>query len=79
IFLDDMIPEYFQQTDFLKQLDQSLKPNGVLLYNRLAYTKRDKQLSNIFFDKTFKPYFPKGRKLEVHGNYILTNDGSFFH
>lgn len=73
IFLDDVIPERFEERAFLEDLAERLAPGGVLLYNRLAATRRDKEKSRAFYEQQFRPVFPSATFLDVHGNYILIN------
>ncbi len=73
IFLDDIIPDEFQQTDFLEKIKTLLTPNGLLLYNRLAYTKKDIQQNKDFFQSVFTKVFPNAHYLKVRGNWMLMN------
>ncbi len=74
LFLDDIIPDKFQQTDFLNQLKEAIRPNGLLLYNRLNYNDTDHEANKLFYKNTFKTVFEEGRYLEVKGNWMLLND-----
>ena len=73
IFLDDIIPDQFTQSYFLENTKELLNPEGLLLYNRLANTEEDLEKTKTFFEGTFKQIFPKGRHLEVGGNWMLVN------
>ncbi len=73
VFLDDIIPDDIQQTAFLEQVRGILNPNGVLLYNRLAFTPEDVESARQFYDTTFHPVFQDGTFLEVKGNWMLLN------
>lgn len=73
IFLDDEIPEQFQGTGFLEALKKLLSKDGLLLYNRLAFTQKDKELTADFYKNTFKKTYPKGRYLELDDNWMLLN------
>ncbi len=77
IFEDDIIPSKFETLDFLRNLKSRLKPHGVIMYNRLANLKGDKQKTELFFNNTFKKVFPKAQFLKVKGNAMLFNDNSF--
>ena len=46
LFLDDIIPDAFQQQAFLQRTKKLIAPNGLLLYNRLALTMEDKEKNN---------------------------------
>ena len=78
IFLSDLIPEVFQSAAFLQVLQDSLSPNGLLLFNRLAYTGKDKKDSDRYYHSIFQPQFSDAGKLDIHGNYILTNRANWF-
>lgn len=77
VFLDDLIPQDFQNEDFLEQLKNILHPDGVLLFNRLAHTPTDRQVSQRYFNDVFEPHFPKGSYLEIKGNWMLLNDKKY--
>ncbi|MEM8906345.1 MAG: methyltransferase domain-containing protein [Bacteroidota bacterium] len=74
LFLDDLIPAAFEQIDFLQQVKQLLHPQGLLLYNRLAFTPQDEANAQSFFEGTFQKVFPQGNYLNVKGNWMLVND-----
>lgn len=74
LFLDDIIPDNFQQQAFLQNIKNLIAPNGILLYNRLALTDEDKAKNNAFLNNEFLPVFPKGRYLDVEGNWMFLND-----
>jgi SAM-dependent methyltransferase len=73
IFVDDVIPEEFEEMDFLETLKDLLNENGLLLYNRLAAQPGDRRLTEIFFQNTFKKVFPQATYLDVMGNWMLKN------
>ena len=75
VFLDDVIPDRFMQANFLKNTKQLLTEKGLLLYNCLANTEKDKTDSQQFFKDIFLPVFPEGQALEVHENLMLVNSG----
>lgn len=74
LFLDDIIPDTFQKQDFLLNVKKLIAPKGILLYNRLALTKDDKAKSEAFMKNEFLPVFPKGRYLDVDGNWMFLNE-----
>jgi hypothetical protein len=61
----------------MEKLKEMLNPEGVLLYNRLALSDRDKKESKYFFETEFVRTFPKGYALDVDGNWILVNEKRF--
>ena len=73
IFLDDVIPDDFQQQEFLQAVKSLLNKDGIILYNRLAQTKADKKASSGFYQEKFLPVFLEGRYIDVNGNWMFTN------
>lgn len=73
IFMDDLIPNYFQTEAFLEKCNNSLGPEGILLYNSLAANQKDKEDSEDFYFNVFTNVFPKAHLVDVHGNYIMLN------
>jgi len=76
VFLDDIVPDNFETEHYLVQLANLLNPNGILLFNKLAANKRDKEQAAEFY-KLFKKVFPKGTYLDVNGNWMLVNEERF--
>jgi spermidine synthase len=74
VFLDDTVPEYFETVEYLNELKRLLSKNGILMYNKIAYKESDKIQSMKFFNNIFRIVFPKGRILDVNGNYMLVNE-----
>ena len=75
VFLDDAVPTELEQDDFLHNLKNMLTENGILLFNKLAYERKDKKEADFFFKNHFKRVFTEGVYLDVQGNYILLNRG----
>jgi spermidine synthase len=75
IFLDDVIPNTFQQPSFLKQVAELLTDKGVLLYNHLAYTQADRNKAKDFFEAAFQIVFPQAVFVETNGNWMMMSDG----
>jgi ubiquinone/menaquinone biosynthesis C-methylase UbiE len=75
VFLDDIVPTELEQEDFLLALKKMLMPNGILLFNKLAHFRKDKNAADAFFQHHFKLIFTEGVYLDVQGNYILLNRG----
>ncbi len=74
VFLDDVIPDDFETTDYLEALKSLLKPEGILLYNRLALSEEDVTKTTTFFENEFKAVFENGHYLDVEGNWMLMNN-----
>lgn len=73
VFLDDVIPDDFETTDFLGDLKRLLRPQGILLYNRLSYSKEDKEKSRSFLEERFRKIFPEAFYIDTESNWILVN------
>ena len=73
LFQDDIIPEQFEQAEFLENVKNLLSPNGVLLYNRLAHNDQDIKQSKSFYKNIFTKVFDKGTYIEVNDNWMLLN------
>lgn len=76
VFLDDIVPDNFETEYYLRQLENLLNPEGILLFNKLAATEKDRKQAAQFFE-LFKSVFPNGTYLEVNGNWMLINDKRF--
>lgn len=74
VFFDDLIPKQFETSAFLNRLKAITKPEGLLMYNRLAYNDRDITSSTAFYEDIFSEVFPDGTYLEVKGNWMLLNN-----
>ncbi|MCB0704782.1 MAG: fused MFS/spermidine synthase [Saprospiraceae bacterium] len=77
VFLDVQVPPPFESPEFLEALKAALKPDGILIYNRLAQTKPDKERTSNFYTDRFKKHFPEGDYLDVDGNWMLLNRSDF--
>ena len=73
IFEDDRTPEQFETVAFLEACAERLRPNGLILYNRLYNAHRNIVSTQRFFEDTFKNVFPEGEKIDTGGNWILVN------
>ncbi len=73
IFMDDVIPQAFQEVDFLHNIKELLSPNGLVLYNCLGYSEEDKKSADDFFQHQFKQVFSHGEMMPVSKNRMLIN------
>lgn len=73
IFEDDRTPDQFETTTFLEACAEHLKPNGLVLYNRLYNSPGNVIATRRFFEDTFKTVFPDAGKIDTGGNWILIN------
>lgn len=73
IFKSDYIPPQFETESFLYNLIEHLTIDGVLMYNRLAYTNADVRKSVTYFHDVFNKVFPDACYLTIKGNMMLFN------
>ena len=73
VFFDDVLPEKFEAPPFLERLKSLTRPEGLLMYNRLAFNQKDISRTKAFYEKTFSKVFDKSTFLEVKGNWMLLN------
>jgi spermidine synthase len=73
VFIGDRIPGELQTEEALECMKNMLKPNGLLLYNRLSRYKPDMDESLEFMNKSFLKVFPEGGYLDVSGNWMFVN------
>lgn len=71
LFVGDQTPQKFKSKIFLQNLKEHLEPNGLIIYNTLAYTRNDKKQSKEFFDTIFSKVFSKARSIYAHRNNML--------
>ena len=75
LFIDNLIPPKFEQIAFLELVKKRLRPDGLVLYNRLANDKFSKEQSAEFFKYIFRPVFKKADKIVVDDNWIIVSEG----
>jgi len=76
IFVDDKIPDLFLTEEFLRDVSENLSKNGFILFNHLAYNKRDKIAADVYYGDVFVQVFPEGTSLEVNKNRMMVSDKS---
>ena len=77
IFMEDIIPEDMQSSDFIQEILEHLNPGGLLLYNVLDFSAENRRDNERFLETTWQPLFPDGGYMAVHANWILFNDRRF--
>ena len=75
VYLDDVVPEEFENIQFLYQLEKALSPGGLIISNKLSRKPEDLDQTRDFFNRTFKHVFPEAVNLDVDGNWMLLNHG----
>ncbi|MFQ5446101.1 MAG: spermidine synthase [Saprospiraceae bacterium] len=76
IFLDEMVPDTFDNPAFAARLNELLKDEGLIIWNRLADSKF-RQRTTDYFQKIFKTVFPEAVSFEIGANWMLMNHGRF--
>jgi hypothetical protein len=71
LFLDDVVPPYFESMEGLVDLKQLINVGGMILINRLYRNGVDKKKTSFFYDNAFIQVFDQGYHLDVGGNWIL--------
>lgn len=74
LFIDNTVPSVFESIDFLQNLKRLLRPEGLLLYNRLTDTPELLEQTTQFYEEGFQPIFPKSVALELGTNKMLINN-----
>ncbi len=78
VFVGDRIPAGLQTEEALFSMKEMLKPNGLLLYNRLSRYDPDIEASLKFQREVFLKVFPEGGYIDVKGNWMFVNKRSAF-
>lgn len=73
LFIDDKVPANFEQISFLEGIKKILAPDGILLYNRLTFNKKDLLDTKKFFESEFRYTYPNSTTIELNGNWMLLN------
>jgi len=74
IFDDASVPPKFETKTFLKKTKNLLKPNGVLLYNRLNTNPETLRHTLQFNSDVFVEVFPKSTPFYIKDNIVLCSD-----
>jgi len=74
LFINDIIPDNAQSTEFLNHIKAQLSDQGLLMMNHLSLTKVDREKGERFFNDVFKSVFPAADFIDVDGNWMLVND-----
>jgi len=73
VFKDAAVPKSFETLDFLSNLKNCIKEDGLLLYNRLVDNEIRQEENKHFFEEKFKKIFPDGYSLELDSNWMFSN------
>ncbi len=76
VFQNATIPPEFEEREFLIDLKNLLRDDGLMLYNRLTRTKKDSEATSLYYHNIFVEVFPEATYLDVTGNWILVNCGN---
>jgi spermidine synthase len=74
LFIDNTVPSVFETLDFVQNLNNCLRPKGLVMYNRLADTPELLQTTTVFYEQNFKQVFPEAVALELGSNRMLISN-----
>jgi spermidine synthase len=74
VFVDDETPEQLISAEYLRGLQQLLRPDGMLLFSKLDYKPSDK-IANHAFSSIFQSVFPQGFTLKAAHNLMFVGRG----
>lgn len=77
IFIDTRIPSFFSTPECADLTARLLRLGGLLVENRLYRTRKDKSESDDYFERVFLPRHPRAVRLDVDGNRMLIQDGTY--
>lgn len=78
IFEDEITPPQFCTEEFLEDCATLLHPGGLLLFNRLhGEDVSIRQVTERFFERSFKKVFPEAWAIDTKGNWILCAEKNF--
>jgi len=77
VFLDEEVPEIFDDVDFAGRLKELLREDGLVIWNRLADKPNFKQRTKTYFDDIFKQVFPEALYVKMEMNWMIMNHGRF--
>jgi len=68
LFEDSRMPAEFESPEFLEACTSMLRPDGLLLINRLSRTHQDRVRSDRYYENTFQK--------NLHGAWFIDTDGN---
>jgi len=78
IFEDEITPPQFCTEEFLFACAERLRPGGLLMFNRLhGEDVSVRQVTERFFERSFKTVFPDAWAIDTKGNWILCAEKKF--
>lgn len=70
VFIDDLTPVVFMQTEFLESLKKTVAPGGLLLFSKIHDSHHSK-IENEQFEKRFTKVFPSAFSIDTDGNKLF--------
>lgn len=77
LFVDDEVPEQFNNPEFLRKLNLMLTPGGCLITNRLTFTDKDRNQTAAYWRTVFLEVFPEADFLDVKSNWMMFSDKAY--
>ena len=78
LFIDDVLPDSCNSSEFLTMVQDSLSPNGAVIANTLAFSEEHRIFSRKFYDDHFSKVFTDATLIHTHLNYMLVSPGKTF-
>ncbi len=75
VFIDTIIPDYFQSLEFLMEIKRISTRPFMMLYNCLYARRSDKRRTEKYREEVFKKVFKDAKTLYVWQNAMLYHDG----
>ena len=76
VFQSATIPYQFQSIEFISSLEEKLNDGGLLLYNRMHLSSKDKREYKDFISD-FATVFPDCESINISQNIVVINDRSY--
>jgi predicted membrane-bound spermidine synthase len=76
LFIDDFVPQPFEQEIFLEKAKKCVAPEGLLLFNRLSRIEPESIATERFMEEHFLPVFPGAVSLDLETNRMLVWENS---
>jgi len=74
VFMDDIIPEEYLEHDFINDLPDLLKEDGVIIFNHLALYDKDVKTATTYYKEIFSPCFENPTFLKLKTNMMMVSD-----
>jgi spermidine synthase len=77
LFIDDLVPEQFEQEEFMEHLKQISTEKALIMYNRVTTNEAAIDKTNYFFEHIFKKVFKEATMLDLGTNKMFLSTGAY--